>query len=112
MSIDDLIEKGLIKTCNKHGAELVYFDASQECPICKIVIQSKPLNKKKAILQSKQSVPEPEKPKAVDERNLMEKARDWWNNKHNMKQKIFLFIVIVFLLWTYMNCQNIMSYIK
>jgi hypothetical protein len=107
MTIEDLIQKGLIKTCDKHGAELVYYDATQDCPICKVVIQSKPINRKK--------IPQPvpvktETPKVVEQKSMLDKARDWWEDKHNMKQKIFLFVVLVFLLWTYMNCSSIMSY--
>ena len=109
MTIEDLIAKGLIKTCDKHGAELVYYDASQECPVCKIVIQSKPINRKKIaqpIIVSKEA-----EKKVVDDRGMMDKARDWWNDKKNMKQKVFLFIVLVFLMWTYLNCGNLMSYL-
>jgi len=105
LSIEDLIEKGLIKTCDKHGSELVYFDASQDCPVCKVVIQEKPLNKKK-IAQSKQPVPEPIKPKKVEEpQGIMDRIRAW-----SLRKKVVMAIVIVVILWVFLNYKAIFSY--
>jgi uncharacterized Zn finger protein (UPF0148 family) len=109
MSIEELIEKGLIKTCDKHGVEVVYFDATQECPVCKVVIQSKPLNKKKT-----SKIPEPVKPeiKKNDPENTepMGMVEKW--KSFSIKKKVILIAVCVVILWLMMNLSSLVSYFK
>jgi hypothetical protein len=110
MTIEDLIQKGLIKTCDKHGVELVYFDATQECPVCKVVIQSKPINKKK--LPQPVPVPAKEPPKQhLEDLGLIDKVKAFLADPKNNKKKIVIAVILLVLLWVYMNCQNLVSYL-
>lgn len=107
MSLEELITKGIIKTCDKHGAELVYFDATQECPVCKVVIQNKPINKKKLPTSLIKKEPEKVEETIEEPKGLIERFKAM-----PTKKKAILIGAAIVIMWVAMNVGSIMSYFK
>jgi hypothetical protein len=106
-SLRALVDKGIIGLCEKHG-EKVYFDASQDCPVCTV---AKPLPKVRKKLNVKEVIkpPEPIEDLEKDE-SITGRIREYVLNPKNKGTIIILVVGLIGLIWLYLNYPAIMSY--
>jgi hypothetical protein len=97
-SLQKLVDTGIIGKCEKHG-EIVYFNASEDCPTC----AEKPVKKVKGKVQSLiKAEPEPAEPQGfIDKLKAMP-----------TKKKLILGIVAFGIMWIALNYGAIMSYFR
>lgn len=105
-SLQTLIDKGIIGKCEKHG-EVVYFDASGECPTC----AAKPLPKslKRKLVVQPVKPPEPDPNEEVDD-SITGRIMAFVKNPKNKGTIIILVVGLLGFIWLYMNYPAIMSY--
>src|SRR5574343_1993904 len=108
MNPEEAVEKGILKVCNRHG-DPVYYDFNIGCPLCALEFTPQEAQPKQGKSKKSVKVVEPVKPTSKKEdtepQGIMDRISAW-----RLRKKIVMAIIIVVILWVFMNYKAIFSY--
>lgn len=107
-SLEELVKKGVIDCCTKHGEEVIYFGALETCPVCNEGRKQK-LSKRKLKVEPVKPEPEEEIPQDT---TIIGRLREFVQNPKNRGKVIFMVVAVILLCWLYLNSAAIMSYFR